>query len=548
MALIAAIAVTASCKEVDPLAGTDLGTMGITSVTAAFTGEVYENDPSASFSAQPDENNRIVVEVPYFYPETSDNEVRQELLTNMRVSATLATGTNIEPAVGVMDLTQTHKITAYDAAGRSIEYELTAQITKLSGCVFDSFVVTSDGALYNGIINNGNGTISLMAMVEELPNCTVEYAVSPHATVSGYTEGMTLHEGDKITVTAHNEVDKTEYTITFATPEKIAYGARLGSGRNLWTAYYENMGVPETAPLRLAAQGDYLYVLSGGSAIYSINRKTGEYIGTVSLPEGYTANSMVNDEAGNIIFAADAASGAEFKVYVISSFEDTPRELITYTSSFGAANLGNIRVSGDVTGTAVVTATAAGQGFGGMGVAWQITGGTAGEATRVTLGINSILWSAYNGCIAPATSDLSRGIFGLGYWGNGYYDLYYSSDLSTSSVVLNPNPATDNENPNCISIATFNGARYLAYGLGAHFSYGSCPYFAVYDSSAPASIASAELYTVPYTDLTVGGFKNTGATSDVLIVISEDGYYMDVYFTDGNYDLITCYEFDCIQQ
>ena len=48
MSLIAAVAMLASCKEVDPLAGTELGSMGITSVTAAFTGEVYESDPDAN--------------------------------------------------------------------------------------------------------------------------------------------------------------------------------------------------------------------------------------------------------------------------------------------------------------------------------------------------------------------------------------------------------------------------------------------------------------------------------------------------------------------
>ena len=51
---IAVMAMFASCKEVDPLAGTELGEMGIQSVTAAFTGEVYENDVNAKFSALPD--------------------------------------------------------------------------------------------------------------------------------------------------------------------------------------------------------------------------------------------------------------------------------------------------------------------------------------------------------------------------------------------------------------------------------------------------------------------------------------------------------------
>ena len=536
---------TISCKVVDPFEGVELGTMGITSVTAEFTGELYENDPSASFSAQPDENNVILIEIPYYYPQTSDNEVSEDLLKNMRVQATLATGTYIRPAVGVMDLTQTHVITAYDSAGRTIEYELSAQITKSSDCVFESFIVTSNEVVYNGIIS-GN-TISLLVTEEELTNCTVEYTVSAHATVSGYTEGMTIREGDVFTVTAHNGVDQTEYSISFSLPEKLSYGARAGSGRNLWTDYFSTMGITVSYPLRLAAQEDYLYILSAGSTIHQFNRKNGTYLGTVSLPTGYTVNSMVSDEAGNIIFANDAASGSPLQVYVLSSFDDTPRELINYTSSAGQIALGNIRVAGDVNSNAVITANYSGQGFGGQGRAWQITNGTAEEATTVRFGLGSTLWNTYNGCIAPASDNLSDGLFALGYW--SYYDLYYTADFTSSTAVLT-GIASANDNPNSISTATFNGARYLAFGIGAHFTYSAAPYFAVYESTSPTDIASAELYTAVYTDFKVGGHSGDSSTSssDVLIVISEDGYYMDVYLVDRNYGILTCYEFDCIQQ
>ena len=544
MSLIAAVAMLASCKEVDPLAETELGEMGVTSVKAVFTGEVYENDPDASFSAQPDANGNIVIEVPYFYPETSDYEVPEELLTNMRVSATLATGTNIEPGLGLMDLTQTHHITAYDAAGRTKEYSLTAKITKLSGCDFSSFNVTSAGTLYQGIINPGQKTISLMVTETELSGCTVEYTASPHATVSGYTEGMSIKDGDKFTVTAHNGTDKTEYTVRFSVPEKITYGARLGSEKNLWTKYFSmNYGLTMTdSPIRLASEGDNLYMLAGG-ALHSIDRKTGDYLGTVALPDGYTVNSIMNDEAGNIVFAADASS--EFKVYYMESIDGTPVELISYTNATGSSNIGNIRVAGNVKENAVVTANTA--GLAPTGIVWEITGGVAGPARTVT-GIpgGGTLWNAYNGCFAPVSSRLSDGILALGYW--SVYDLYYTGDMSTFSMVYDPDPQTGNENPNCVTTVSFNDARYCAIGLGSHFSYGAVPYFSVIDATTPTAMSGATLYTVPYNDLQFSGFKGTGATSDVLMVISEDGYYMDVYFADGNYDVITCYEFDCIQQ
>ena len=537
---IAVMAMFASCKEVDPLAGTELGEMGIQSVTAAFTGEVYENDVNAKFSALPDADGNIVVEVPYFYPEESDYEVPEELLTNMRVSASLYTGTYIEPGVGVMDMTQTYHITAYDAADRTKEYTLTAKITKLKGCEITSFNVTSGGALYQGIINPGQKTISLMCPLDELTGCTVDYVSSPHSTVSGNLE--TIRPGDKITVTAHNEVDKNEYTIAFAVPEKIGYGARVGSAKNVWTKYFANLGVTLSsadAPMRLAANGDVLYVLAGGTNIYSLNRKTGEYLGTLAIPDGYTAHYIVSDEAGNILFAANSTSGTDFKVYAMESIDATPVELISYSNA-SYANLGNIRVTGNIDEKAVVVANTDGIV---SGLAWQINSGVA-DSPKI-LNTTWELSNIANGCMVAATSDIATGVFAFGYW--GVYNLYYSKDLTSFTDAVVMTETGSNENNNCLSTVTFNGAQYIAAGIGAHFSWGYVPQFHVYDSTNPNMLS--QFFVAPWSELDDGGFKGvTGATSDVLIVVSEDGYYMDVYFVDANYDLITCYEFDCIQQ
>ena len=537
---IAVMAMFASCKEVDPLAGTELGEMGIQSVTAAFTGEAYENDINAKFSALPDADGNIVVEVPYYYPQTSDNEVPEEFLSNMRVTASLFAGTYIEPALGVLDMSKTYDITAYDAAGRTKEYTLTAKITKLKECELTAFNVTSAGSLYSGIINPGAKTISLMVTGDELTGCTVDYTVSPHATVSGNLE--TIRPGDKITVTAHNEVDKNEYTIAFAVPEKIGYGARVGSGKNLWTKYFSNLDVTLSsadAPMRLAAHGDVLYVLAGGSTIYTLNKATGEYLGTLAIPDGYTAHYIVSDEAGNILFAANSTSGTDFKVYAMESIDATPVELISYSNA-SYANLGNIRVTGNIKDKAVVTANTDGTV---AGLAWQINAGTAEAPKTVTTSWS--LSNISNGCMVAATSDIASGVFAFGYW--GVYNLYYSKDLTSFTDAVVMTETGSNENNNCLSTVTFNGAQYIAAGIGAHFSWGYVPQFHVYDSTNPNMLS--QFFVAPWSELDDGGFKGvTGATSDVLIVVSEDGYYMDVYFVDANYDLITCYEFDCIQQ
>ena len=264
----------------------------------------------------------------------------------------------------------------------------------------------------------------------------------------------------------------------------------------------------------------------------------------ITIPEGLSVYSLVNDDAGNILMAAQAAFGGTLQIYSIKSLDAAPELIVEYVhNAIWSSSMGNIRVCGDVTKKAVITAFVDVSQY---WVAWQITGGKAGEARFGSISpAASTVWSPYGACVAPVSDDLSDGILFIGYSAdaNGNYDLNWCKDAAASEwkSVFHTDSA-GNENYNCISVATLNGIRFCAIERGAHFSWGSCPEVYLLDITNLDFVK--ESYYVGWTTVAEeGAYTGTGACSDVLLQTSADGKTMDMFVTDGNYDCLTCIRF-----
>lgn len=297
-------------------------------------------------------------------------------------------------------------------------------------------------------------------------------------------------------------------------------------------------------PLRLAVKDDILLVGNGGNKLYALNRQTGDFMQEITVPEGLSVYSLVNDDAGNILMAAQAAFGGTLQIYSIKSLDAAPELIVEYVhNAIWSSSMGNIRVRGDVTKKAAITAFVDVSQY---WVAWQITGGKAGEARFGSISpAASTVWSPYGACVAPVSDDLSDGILFIGYSAdaNGNYDLNWCKDAAASEwkSVFHTDSA-GNENYNCISVATLNGIRFCAIERGAHFSWGSCPEVYLLDITNLDSVK--ESYYVGWTTVAEeGAYTGTGACSDVLLQTSADGKTMDMFVTDGNYDCLTCIRF-----
>ena len=218
--------------------------------------------------------------------------------------------------------------------------------------------------------------------------------------------------------------------------------------------------------------------------------------------------------------------------------------LLEYThNAIWSSSMGNIRVRGDVTRKAVVTAFVDVSQY---WVGWQITDGKVGDAVfgSIAPAANQV-WNPYGACVAPVSDDLNDGLLFIGYSAdaNCNYDLNWCKEVAKSEWQSVFHTTSDgNENYNCISVATLNGIRFCAVERGAHFSYGSCPEVYLLDITNLGSVKEA-YYAERATVVGEGTFTGAGACGDVLLQTSADGKSMDMFVTDGNYDCITCIRF-----
>lgn len=311
----------------------------------------------------------------------------------------------------------------------------------------------------------------------------------------------------------------------------------------LWSKNYGDYGVEVAGgPLRLAVKDNMLLVANGGNKLYAINRADGSMLQEVPIPDGMSVYSMTNDDAGNILVSAQTAFGGNMIVYAFESLDKAPKKIIEYThNAIWSSNLGNVRVKGDINGKAVVTAFVDVSQY---WLAWQITGGVAGEAKfgAVTPAANTV-WNPYAACVAPVSDDLNDGILFIGYSSDsaGKYDLNWCSDTSANNWKSVFHTSSEgNENYNCISTANFAGFRFCAIERGAHFSWGASPEVYLLDITDLNNVKEAVYID---SDTVGGSFTGKGACSDVLISTSADGKTMDMFVTDGNYNCLTCIRF-----
>ena len=510
-----------ACKVENPEIIDTTGSTGITSVAAKFNSGPLASDPNAIFTATVSDPNvtEIIIPIPAFYPKESDNEIKPEDLKMMRVQAKLENGVSMRPALGLLDLNQDNHVEVSLPSGAILKYIIKGRVEKLKDCFLEALSLTdADGEAFECIIDNEKKTITAMSISKtELKDCKAVYRISPHAAISSpkMEQPKTWKPGDKLTVVAHDGVSKTEYSFTIAIPEKVEYGIRLGSEINKWTKYYKtDYGITLEKPItRLAVLGDYLLV-STGKGICAVNKATGIKVKDIELPAGTVVHSLAN-------------------IY--------------------GCTIGNMRVRGDVTKNAVITVVA-GAPPPRWYIAWEIKDGTP---TTVVDGIakgifgktagSAAFWNPQQGCAMPAGDSFADGMFYTGY--DGTRKVFYTPTIIKNApwtkVIETGNEG--NENLNCLATATFNKAKYVTYLMGAHFGYGNSPTIKMFDYSNPDAIEDAKVFEMGKPD-NLGGFKGVGASSDIALSVSSDGYKMSLYWTDGNYDVIGCYEFDCIKK
>lgn len=321
-----------------------------------------------------------------------------------------------------------------------------------------------------------------------------------------------------------------------------------GPANKVWSkevTSYE--GYDATQKVRLAKYGDNI-LLANTTKVYVLDPATGEAVNTIAMPKGVTAHSVLVDDAGNFMIAADAAYGATTTLYLVPDpTNPVPEELLSFdTNNYYCVEAGNFRVKGNVKDDAVVTLTVADGGSGAV-IMWEFVDG---QLTEYPTDWGSRSWDyvvgPYSGwavtttCAAPAGSALADGLFYIGYGGD--YNLKYKAS-GADWVISYVTGSTWMENYNCISTAEWKGNKYAAIVMGCHFSYDAAD-AVLLDVNDPA--AAKHLYT-HYGDEDAAwdwdaGVNNSwtglGIFSDVLLVPTEEALLM--VYVDSNYGTIGC--------
>ena len=375
---------------------------------------------------------------------------------------------------------------------------------------------------------------------------------------------VTTDENDWLTVTneggvytftaAANEGFDYRSTGVYVTPKdeayvesaKAFYVFQNGRAAKLWAKHpaedYE--GYDASQRVKLAKYGDYI-LLANTTKIYVLNPADGSVVNTIDVPAGMAAHNVLVDDAGNVLFGADALDGAGDVTlyYVADPFNPEPEQLISWNAgNYYCVGAGNIRVKGNVKDDAVITAVVT-DGAGGACLAWEVVDGVIGDWKWTNPPYTN--WNVPSLCFAPIGSSMSDGFFYIGYGGD--YNLYYTDSFvaggGTPWAVSYVTGSSWMENYNCIATAEWNGNKYAAVVAGCHFDYDAADVFLL-NVNNPA--AAEHVYTHHGDgdadwDWTAGvnpNWTGLGTYSDVLLVPTADALLM--VYVDSNYGAMAC--------
>lgn len=533
------------CQQVEDLTPS-VSREGINSLNAFFYGDESSEN---SFTSEIDYVNGIITIVfPYNYPRTSNNVLTIDDLKKVRVVANLDDNVIITPSLLYMDLTKENFITVIDQTKAKRDFKVVAEIRKSADAKITDFSLNSLGI--SGIIDEQNKTISLIS-IEPIGESLAEMGLSHGATISPDPRTTVLNYNNDITltVTAQNGFDKSVYTVRKDVPNKVELGMRTGSGKVLWSKKIQtDLGISTLhLTTSLAVTNDYVVVNTRNESSIYLDRKTGNKVGTMpnmgSIVGGLSNFFATADDGNNILVSNLAPNAGTYKVWRIKGVNGTPEIYIDWTTSGGTAIGRKLSIKGSLDGDAIITAALMGDAK--SFVRWQVKGGVLQSQTPEIIAIPEIGGAWWNNAdvVASNPSDPT----------GDYFVSYYAVprkfawvDGKTNTIKALGPEISANWIQNAADYTVFNKNPYAASISINSFSWGSDDKIYLFDASS-TSVFTEPIWTTPigtYGGKDNGGV-NTNGTGDVILKVSNDGYYMYLYFMFTN-GCVVCVQYDCI--
>lgn len=323
------------------------------------------------------------------------------------------------------------------------------------------------------------------------------------------------------------------------------YFNQEGRATTSWKSTLSGLNISGGDHYRLAVSGDFL-ILTTGEKVHALSAKDGKYLAKIDLSAyGMVPESITSDDAGNILINVVTTNDAgtfmnvfvlpAAKVANISAIQpsDFLNPIKNWPSNIYSNNPGNIKARGDVTKDGVISVFF---GTAHYYAAWQIKGGVGtdpvwGECPKD----GNPTWSTINACVCPVGASLSEGLYFTGYNTNHdcLYGIMYCADPVTAKAwtALYDSALAGNENFSTLSVAEFNGKKFIATVQGAFFSYGLVPYLVLVDAAT-----GEELYNASFRS----GEFIAAMGQDVVLI---PGNELKAYVVDGGSDSIACISF-----
>ncbi|MCK9311294.1 MAG: DUF5018 domain-containing protein [Bacteroidales bacterium] len=530
------------CQEVEDLTPS-ISRSGINGITASFYGD--ESSENA-FTSEIDSTNGIITVVfPYNYPRTSNTVLTMSDLTKMRVTANLDDNVSISPAILYMDFTKENYITVTDQTKKKKGYDVVAEIRKSAECAITNFELASLGL--SGVIDEANKTISLIS-VDPIGSALATVTVSHGAIMlpDPTTTALNYNNDVQITVTAQNETTSAVYTVKKDVPSKTDFGMRSGSAKILWSKKLNtDLGISVlNLTGGMAVTKDYVVLNTRGLNSIYLNRKTGEMVGEIDL--GTNKGSLINfyntcDDNNNILLCNLAPNAGAFKVWRINGVAAAPELYIEWNGGLAIGR--KLSIKGSLEGNAIISAPILAAGY--QFARWQVIGGVLQSQTPTLVTITGFTtnWNYNCDIVYTDPTNLNSDYFVACY--SAPYKFSWVDGI-TNTVKAAGAVISSNWIQNATDYTVFNNCPYAASNSVNSFTWGGDDKIYLYDVSTSSGL-STTVWDAPIS--TYGGKDNGGAngngTGDVALKVSDDGYYMYLYFMFTN-GCVVCVQYDCI--
>ncbi len=573
LAVALALGLTA-CHEPEYVQPDENATRGIISIKAIFPDGKYADQVLATLNVTDPDMDRYAIPISWYYPMTSDDQTLV-YITDLRIVAKLAPNYYLEPKLSKLDLTEENKFTLKGPDGYSKEIIITGDRRLPDLCDLVTFSITD--VMVDGIIYSDKKEV-LIPYKDDLSAVHVTGQVSPHATLSmigdkKWTENGTynLNDGQTITVLAEDGESKGVYTVRQGDPDLIDSGINTSSFKELFNLDPVSvLGLPaanEPTCVSLAGIGNHMIVnVGGGRAPLLVNRFDGSKAGEMKLGAA-VADVIAGDEAEHVLLANYASTDETMNIYRSDDPSKDPVLFHSFVNPLDASSGNGIghrmKIIGNLDTEAIITFTT--EGIADVTTANRavylhvLNGKVEGEPQIVTFKMSNVGgWSVAPDLMAtvvPAGIDPANSGWFLDFYSENTdpaitddsdpYVLHYFDRNGKDNFV--DHYGTWAMNPNCLDSKRFNKSTFMALFAVSHFpNWGIGPglrFYDITDPSSPSMMVSAapEWYQK-------GDYPASGASGDVCLCPSKDGFRLFLYYYDHMAQSLGAYVADCIKK